>query len=107
MSKQLDELTKSLLQFYTNGLDEKQQVEMIQALEVLAADQKYNKFQNFFPEAGQYRRELYRKHIDFFQAGARYKQRGFIAAPRQGWVRVSPHFYVSPEEIDRFLDEGL
>jgi cysteine desulfurase/selenocysteine lyase len=37
----------------------------------------------------------------------RLKERGFIAAPRQGWVRVSPHFYVSPEEIDRFLDEGL
>jgi cysteine desulfurase/selenocysteine lyase len=25
------------------------------------------------------------------------------AAPRAGWVRTSPHFYVSPEEIDRFL----
>jgi cysteine desulfurase / selenocysteine lyase len=33
------------------------------------------------------------------------KERGFIAAPRQGWVRVSPHFYISPEEIDRFLAE--
>jgi selenocysteine lyase/cysteine desulfurase len=26
-----------------------------------------------------------------------------IAAPRQGWVRTSPHFYLSPDEIDRFL----
>jgi selenocysteine lyase/cysteine desulfurase len=31
------------------------------------------------------------------------KDRGFIAAPRQGFVRVSPHFYSSPEEIDRLL----
>lgn len=32
------------------------------------------------------------------------KQRGIIAAPRQGWVRLSPHFYVSPEEIDRVIE---
>ncbi|HUQ95556.1 MAG TPA: aminotransferase class V-fold PLP-dependent enzyme [Bryobacteraceae bacterium] len=31
------------------------------------------------------------------------KEQGMLAAPRQGWVRTSPHFYVSPEEIDRFL----
>ncbi len=32
------------------------------------------------------------------------KEAGVIAAPRQGWVRVSPHFYVSPEEIDRAVE---
>ncbi len=32
------------------------------------------------------------------------KQRGILAAPRQGWVRLSPHFYISPEEIDRVID---
>lgn len=32
------------------------------------------------------------------------KQRGIIAAARQGWVRLSPHFYISPEEIDRAVD---
>lgn len=31
------------------------------------------------------------------------KEAGFIAAPRQGWVRVSPHFYISPEDIDRLV----
>ena len=31
------------------------------------------------------------------------KAAGVIAAPRQGWVRVSPHFYISPEEIDRMV----
>ena len=35
----------------------------------------------------------------------RLKERGFIAAPRQGWVRLAPHFYISPEEIDRLLAE--
>ncbi len=32
------------------------------------------------------------------------KQRGIIAAPRQGWVRLSPHFYISPEEIDQVIE---
>jgi selenocysteine lyase/cysteine desulfurase len=33
----------------------------------------------------------------------RLREHGVIAAPRQGWVRTSPHFYVSPEEIERML----
>ncbi len=30
-------------------------------------------------------------------------EQGIAAAPRQGWVRTSPHFYISPEDIDRLL----
>ncbi|HLK48357.1 MAG TPA: aminotransferase class V-fold PLP-dependent enzyme [Bryobacteraceae bacterium] len=29
---------------------------------------------------------------------------GITAAPRAGWVRTSPHFYVRPDEIDRMID---
>ena len=32
------------------------------------------------------------------------KKLGIVAAPRQGWVRLSPHFYISPEEIDRVIE---
>ena len=32
------------------------------------------------------------------------KERGIMAAPRQGWVRFSPHFYISPDEIDRVVE---
>jgi selenocysteine lyase/cysteine desulfurase len=32
------------------------------------------------------------------------RERGFITAPRQGWVRVSPHFYISPAEIESFIN---
>jgi cysteine desulfurase/selenocysteine lyase len=32
------------------------------------------------------------------------KQKGIIAAPRQGWVRFSPHFYISPEDIERVIE---
>ena len=30
---------------------------------------------------------------------------GISAAPRAGWVRTSPHFYIRPEEIDRMVEE--
>ena len=29
---------------------------------------------------------------------------GVITAPRQGWVRASPHFYISPDDIARTAD---
>jgi cysteine desulfurase / selenocysteine lyase len=32
------------------------------------------------------------------------KTAGIIAAPRQGWIRTSPHFYVSPADVDRMLE---
>jgi len=32
------------------------------------------------------------------------KDRGIVAAPRQGWIRFSPHFYISPETISRAVD---
>jgi len=34
----------------------------------------------------------------------RLKAAGISAAPRAGWVRTSPHFYISPHDIDRFLE---
>jgi selenocysteine lyase/cysteine desulfurase len=36
---------------------------------------------------------------------SRLKDAGFIAAPRQGWVRIAPHFYIAPTEIDALLGE--
>jgi cysteine desulfurase/selenocysteine lyase len=33
------------------------------------------------------------------------RARGITAAPRAGWVRTSPHFYISAEDIDRMLAE--
>lgn len=34
----------------------------------------------------------------------RLRAKGIATAPRTGWVRASPHFYISPEEIDRVLE---
>jgi len=35
--------------------------------------------------------------------GKRLKDAGFITAPRAGWIRVSPHFYNSPDDIEALL----
>jgi selenocysteine lyase/cysteine desulfurase len=35
----------------------------------------------------------------------KFKDAGIQAAPRQGWVRTAPHFYISPDDIDRMLGE--
>lgn len=35
---------------------------------------------------------------------AALRERKFITAPRQGWVRVSPHFYIAPGEIEAMID---
>jgi selenocysteine lyase/cysteine desulfurase len=32
------------------------------------------------------------------------KRHNILAAPRQGWVRVAPHFYLSGEEMDRVVE---
>ncbi|HYP13840.1 MAG TPA: aminotransferase class V-fold PLP-dependent enzyme [Bryobacteraceae bacterium] len=33
------------------------------------------------------------------------RDRGLILAPRQGWVRASPHFYIESQEITRLITE--
>lgn len=80
----LDSLTKTLIDSYANKLNEQEQAELIQALEVIASDQKYNVFRNTFPETGEFRRELYPKHMEFFKAGAKYKERACLASNRSG-----------------------
>jgi selenocysteine lyase/cysteine desulfurase len=31
------------------------------------------------------------------------RDKAIVAAPRQGWVRTSPHFYAGPEDVERLL----
>lgn len=42
--------------------------------------------------------------IDCHVIVADLKRQMITAAPRQGWVRMSPHFYISPSDIDHVLD---
>jgi selenocysteine lyase/cysteine desulfurase len=43
--------------------------------------------------------------VDSSEVVRHLRSKGIITAPRQGWVRASPHFYISPEDIDRMLGE--
>lgn len=43
--------------------------------------------------------------VDSLLIVRKLKDKGFTMAPRQGWVRVAPHFYISPDDIARLLAE--
>jgi phage terminase large subunit-like protein len=59
-----------------------------QAIALLLAEkarrQGQRKLFSYFPDEGPYRRELYAKHMEFFEAGASYRERCFMAANRIG-----------------------
>ena len=45
---------------------------------------RFNKIGTYFPDGGEFKRELYVKHLEFFDAGCVYKERLFMAANRVG-----------------------
>ncbi|HYM36820.1 MAG TPA: hypothetical protein VES96_00300, partial [Nitrospiraceae bacterium] len=56
------------------------------------------------PEKGSGIVSLHKPSVDSRKLVRDLKEHGIMAAPRQGWVRFSPHFYISPEEIDRVVE---
>lgn len=46
--------------------------------------ERTHKFELLFPDEGLYPREGYQRHLEFFRAGAKYRQRCFMAANRVG-----------------------
>lgn len=46
--------------------------------------QRQHKASRYFPDDGPFRRELYTKHMEFFQSGLTHRERLFIAANRVG-----------------------
>jgi hypothetical protein len=45
---------------------------------------KRNKIESYYPDEGPLRRELYRQHLKFFNAGNEWRERLFLAANRVG-----------------------
>jgi selenocysteine lyase/cysteine desulfurase len=43
-------------------------------------------------------------HLDARLIVSQLKQKRILAAPRQSWIRMSPHFYLTSEEMERVLD---
>ncbi|HEY6329229.1 MAG TPA: aminotransferase class V-fold PLP-dependent enzyme [Blastocatellia bacterium] len=56
------------------------------------------------PETGAGIVAVHKPGMDSRQVVHELKERAIIAAPRQGWVRFSPHFYISPEDIERVVE---
>lgn len=63
---------------------EEDKQELIRLLMEKEESIRFNRMDSIFPDKGEYRRELYPKHIAFMNAGRDYPQRAFIAANRVG-----------------------
>lgn len=68
-----------------------------------AQDRGYEIMIERSPQSGAGIVAIRHSNVDHRMAVKHLKERGFSVAPRQGWIRVSPHFYISPEEIDAFV----
>lgn len=58
--------------------------ELISLMEERAKRLRRNSISRYYPDDGPLRRELYPKHLEFFQAGTSYRQRLMLAANRVG-----------------------
>ena len=57
---------------------------ILQLLQQELQRQRHSKLAQLYPDSGPLRRELYSKHLAFFEAGAEYRERAAIAGNRTG-----------------------
>jgi phage terminase large subunit-like protein len=60
------------------------QLELLQLQNQKLLRESRRKLLSYYPDEGKLRRELYPKHLEFFEAGAKYRERCFMAANRIG-----------------------
>lgn len=65
------------------------QIEIAKLLEEKERRIRYDRLNNWFPEEGPYRADLYPKHLAFVEAGAIYTQRLFCAANQSGKTQTA------------------
>lgn len=65
-------------------MDRGAKIELLELLEEKQRRALRRKIYNYYPDKGPLRRELYPKHLSFFEAGAKYRQRLMLAANRVG-----------------------
>jgi cysteine desulfurase/selenocysteine lyase len=65
----------------------------------------YELFTPRTPETGAGIVSFRKEGVDAVELVMRLKRAGISAAPRAGWIRTSPHFYIPPDDIARFLAE--
>lgn len=69
---------------FVAGLSDDQIAAIMEPINAAAEFTRYHKFEALFPDDGPLRRELYRKHTDFFAAGLNFRERCFMAGNRVG-----------------------
>jgi len=67
-----------------HALKPEELIAMLPMLRGLREARNYRKIETYYPEEGPLRRELYKKHMMFFEAGREYRERLLIAANRVG-----------------------
>jgi phage terminase large subunit-like protein len=78
-----------------NYLNYSEKRELLALLEERERRKRLNKIITYYPDDGHLRRELYVKHMEFFTAGAKYRERAILAANRIGKTESIGAFEVS------------
>ncbi len=75
----MTKLTQNLL-----NLPREQKIEFLKLVAEKERRESRRQFYTWFPDKGPLRRELYKKHMEFFKAGAIHDERNFMAGNRTG-----------------------
>lgn len=68
----------------TSNMTREEKIEYIRLQEEKERRIRCNKIKTYYPTTGRLRRDLYKKHLAFFEAGKAYRERLFMAANRVG-----------------------
>lgn len=80
----LEEVRRVGVERFVESLPPEEVEGFILTLRRIEDEEKFGRFKALFPDLGPLRRELYTKHIEFFRAGALYRERCFMAGNRVG-----------------------
>lgn len=80
----LDLIQKIGVEQFVKALPDDQVEDFLLKLRQLEYVEKYGKFRALFPDNGPLARAGYSKHMEFFEAGAKYRERCFMAGNRVG-----------------------
>ena len=84
MEVSFDIINKIGIEKFVSALPEDEVEKFLITLRRMEDQEKYGRFKSLFPDSGPLRRELYTKHMEFFRAGAKYRERCFMAGNRVG-----------------------
>jgi phage terminase large subunit-like protein len=80
----LDVIHKIGVEKFVQALPDDEVEGFLIQLRMLEDREKYGRFDALFPDDGPLKREKYTKHLEFFKAGANYRERCFMAGNRVG-----------------------